>query len=96
MSIREEVKLYSADGYRLISSDGFHLNTSMEEVRDNVDRISQIPTDAKRAVKDFIEHHFNELCETLSDLDSFNLPIETAEKFPEFIEYLRLAFSPFI
>jgi len=87
------IKLYSSDGFRIQSSDGYYINTSMEEIIQNVDYIPQIPHDAKMAVKDFIKSNFLELCEKLPDLDSIDIPIELVEKLPDFIEYIGLAFN---
>ncbi len=96
MSNNKGIELFSSDGLRLKSSDGFYLNASMEEVIKNVEKVSEIPTDAKRAVKDFIEYHFDELCEKLTDFDSLEISMEIIEKFPEFVEYIKLAFGAFI
>ncbi len=96
MKDTESVRLLSSDGFLLRSSEGSYLNASLEDVLSNVEKVSEIPDDAKRAVKDFIEHHFKELCERVFDLDNLELPVELINKFPEFIEYLKLAFGTFI
>ncbi len=96
MSKTESVALFSADGFRLRSADGYYLYASLDEVLNNVEKVSQIPRDAKQAVKEFIDHHFDALCEAITDLDSFEFPSELISKFPEFVEYIQLAFGLFI
>ena len=92
----EAIRLFSSDGLRLRSSEGSYLNASLEDVLSNVEKFPEIPRDAREVVKDFIEQNFKELCERVFDLDNFELPLELLNNFPDFLEYLKLAFGTFI
>ncbi len=63
---------------------------TLEKVTDAIELSSDIPYDAKMAVKDFVKENFEEIIKNIDSISNLDVPQEIIEYLPELIEILKV------
>ena len=66
-----------------------NLEGIIRQVEDEIEAASQIPPDAKVAIKDYLKENFDEIFEKLSDLENYPAPEFISEWWPLIVEIIQ-------
>lgn len=90
MSKTKFVNLLTSDGSNFVTSDGKQLKVQVEQLIEAVDKVSEIPIDAKKAVKEFIAENSEELLGNIAEIGNMDVSPDILDMLPNLFEYLQL------
>lgn len=86
-------KVIPGSGVLVSESGTIHGTGTVTQAIEKIEASSEIPADAKAAIRDFIQEKFNDLQEHASELMDFPVPGEIAEWWPIVVEILQQLFT---
>lgn len=64
-------------------------NVSVKTINHAIEISNEIPSDAKKALKDFVEDNFNEILNNLDNITNLNVPSELVDLLPSLEQIIK-------